>query len=87
MAMSGSTYVQLITAQKLEKARTAESIKKLKAELEAVQLQAYDSLLELSAEIANKYFKDVNHDIEFTSRIRSGETLMVRIIFSTVIVF
>lgn len=75
--MNGSTYLQLIEAQKLEKYQTAEQIRKLRLGLDEAQRNAYQALLKLNAEIANKCFKEISHDMPFSSRISSATTLMV----------
>lgn len=78
MSISGSAYVQKIEAQKVEKAYTSDLIRDLKEELAGAQQIAYTVLSQLNGEIANKYFKEVNHDILFTNRINSAVVLMVR---------
>lgn len=77
MSSSGNTYVQLIQGLKLEKIETLEEIRTLKDELDTAQHTAYSVLLKLNAEIANKYFKEVDHEVPFNSRIKSAVTLMV----------
>jgi hypothetical protein len=78
MSISGSVYVQKIEAQKAEKAGTSDLIRDLKEELAGAQHIAYTVLSQLNGEIANKYFKEVNHEISFTNRINSAVVLMVR---------
>lgn len=78
MSLSGSNYVQLIQGLKAEKVQTIEDTRQLRDELDRVQGNAYNIVVQLNAEIANKYFKEINHDIPFSTRINAAVSLMVR---------
>jgi hypothetical protein len=77
MNINGNAYVQLIQAEKQEKLETLENIRKLKAEVESAQREAYAAVLKLNAEMANKCFKEPSHDIPFCERVTSAVSLMV----------
>ena len=78
MSLNGNNYVQLILNLKAEKAQIVEDTRQLKDELDRVQANAYNTVVQLNAEIANKYFKEVNHDIPFSTRISAAVSLMVK---------
>lgn len=76
--LSGSDYIHLIESKKAEKLLTTEQLSKLQDKCTRVQSDLYNTSLKLNAEIANKYFKEINHEIPITNRISSAIVLMVR---------
>lgn len=78
MNVLGGNVVQQIQIQKAEKAQTIEQLKALEEKASEQHQSMYSAVLGINAEIANKFFKELNSDISFSSRMSSAVNLMVR---------
>jgi hypothetical protein len=74
-------YLLLIERLKAEKNDLINENRQLREQCNDLQNTAYKKVLEFNAEVANKFFKDMNNEINFSSRISSSCVLMVSFYF------